>query len=248
MIIKAARELEMMVVPEGGSLVYQDETMILDGHTGVEHSLPVPVVYRDIAQLFGRSSTGYTPTLVVAFGGLEGDYYWFEHTNVWENERLLTFTPRDVVDPPTRRRLKAAGDEDYNHIKISAGAKAIMDAGGSVQLGAHGQMQGIAAHWELWNFWQGGMTPIEALRVATINGARYLGLDQDIGSIEEGKLADLVVLTANPLENIRNSESIEFVMVNGRLYDAMTMNEVGNHPRERATLFWERTRTVGSGN
>ena len=242
MIIKAARELEMMVVPEGGALVYANETMVLDGHTGVEHALPVPVVYRDLAELFGRSKTGYTPTLIVGYGGLWGENYWYEHYNVWENERLLTFTPRDVVDSRSRRRLKAAGEEDYNHMRIARGAKAIADAGGLAQLGAHGQLQGLGAHWELWMFVQGGMTPIEALRVATINGAQYLGLDQDLGSIEEGKLADLVVLTRNPLEDIRNTDSVEMVMVNGRLYDAATLNQIGNHRSQRPVLYWERTR------
>ena len=89
-------------------------------------------------------------------------------------------------------------------------------------------------------FHQGGMTEVEALKVATINGAKYLGLDQDLGSIEEGKLADLVMLDFNPLEDIRNTETVNMVMVNGRLYDGMTLNQVGNHPEERAVLWWER--------
>jgi imidazolonepropionase-like amidohydrolase/Tol biopolymer transport system component len=242
MIIKAARELEMMVVPEGGSLVYYNMTMVNDGHTGVEHSLPVPNVYRDVATLFGRSGTGYTPTLVVGYGGLSGEFYWYQHDNVWENEHLLTFVPRRQVDARSRRRLKAAGEEDFNHIDIARGAKAIADAGGLVQLGAHGQMQGLGAHWELWMFAQGGMTPLEALEVATLNGAKYLGLDRDLGSLAEGKLADLVVLTANPFDDIRNTERIELVMLNGRLYDARTLRELGNHPGERLVLWWERGR------
>jgi imidazolonepropionase-like amidohydrolase/Tol biopolymer transport system component len=249
MIIKAARELDMMVVPEGGSLVYNNLTMVLDGHTGVEHSLPVPVVYEDVAQLFGRSGTGYTPTLVVGYGGLSGEFYWYERTNVWENERLLTFVPRDVVDPRSRRRTMAAGDDDFNHVLIARGAKEIQDAGGLVLLGAHGQMQGLGAHWELWMFEQGGMTPLEAIKVATINGAKYLGLDSQLGSIEAGKLADLVVLTENPQENIRNTESVEMVMLNGRLYDAATMNEIGNRTTQRPELPWERERAVvGDGS
>jgi hypothetical protein len=249
MIIKAARELDMMVVPEGGSLVYNNLTMVLDGHTGVEHSLPVPVVYEDVAQLFGRSGTGYTPTLVVGYGGLSGEFYWYERTNVWENERLLTFVPRDVVDPRSRRRTMAAGDDDFNHVLIARGAKEIQDAGGLVLLGAHGQMQGLGAHWELWMLEQGGMTPLEAIKVATINGAKYLGLDSQLGSIEAGKLADLVVLTENPLENIRNTESVEMVMLNGRLYDAATMNEIGNRTTQRPELPWERERAVvGDGS
>ena len=239
MIIKAARELQMEVVPEGGSLLYYNETMILDGHTTVEHSLPVPHLYKDVVTLFAKSKSGYTPTLIVDYGGLSGEYYWYQHSNVWENKHLLTFTPREVIDARSRRRTMAPED-DFNHILISKGAKQVLDAGGSVQLGAHGQLQGLGAHWELWMLQQGGMTNLEAIRCATINGARALGLDGEIGSLEKGKLADLIVLDRNPLENIRNSESIDMVMLNGRLYDAATLNEIGNHPKDRLKFYWER--------
>jgi imidazolonepropionase-like amidohydrolase len=239
MIIKAARELKMLVVPEGGSLLYMNETMVLDGHTGVEHSLPVPKLYKDVVTLFAKSRSGYTPTMIVGYGGLSGEYYWYQHSNVWENERLLTFTPREVVDARSRRRVMAPED-DFNHVLIGKGAKQILDAGGMVQLGAHGQLQGLGAHWELWMFQQGGMTNLEALRCATINGAKYLGLDAEIGSLEKGKLADLIVLDRNPLENIRNSDSVGMVMVNGRLYDAKTLDEIGNHPKPHPALWFDK--------
>ena len=239
MLIKAARELQMLNVPEGGSLFYMNATHVLDGHTGLEHSLPVPRIYKDTVELFARSQVGYTPTAIVGYGGLFGENYWYHHTNVWENERLLAFTPREVVDARSRRRPMAP-EGDYNHVLIAKGAKQILDAGGQVQLGAHGQLQGLGAHWEMWMLQQGGMSNLEAIRCATINGAKYLGLDAEIGSLEAGKLADLIVLDRNPLENIRHSESIHLVMRNGRLYDAKTLNEVGNQPRPRPRLWFDK--------
>jgi imidazolonepropionase-like amidohydrolase len=112
--------------------------------------------------------------------------------------------------------------------------------GVKVNIGAHGQREGLAAHWEIWMLGQGGLTPLEALRAATITGAWYIGMDKDIGSLEPGKLADLAVLDQNPLEDIRNSRSVSQVMVNGRLYDAETMNQIGNHPKKRGQFFWEK--------
>ena len=239
MLVKAARELEMLNVPEGGSLLYMNQTHVLDGHTGVEHSLPVPRIYKDTVELFARSKSGYTPTAIVGYGGLSGEYYWYQNTNVWENEQLLRFTPREQVDARSRRRLMAPMD-DFNHFLIAQGAKQIADAGGMVQVGAHGQLQGLGAHWELWMLQQGGMSNMEALRAATIDGARYLGMDTEIGSIEKGKLADLIILDRNPLQDIRHSESMHMVMINGRLLDAKTLHETGDKGRQRLPFWWER--------
>ncbi len=237
-VIAAARELEMMVVPEGGSLFQHNMTMIADGHTGIEHCLPVAHAYDDVMQFWSPTGTGYTPTLVVAYGGISGERYWYEHTNVWENARLSTFVPRFVIDPRSRRRTMAPQNE-YNHIDAARLCKELVDAGGHVQLGAHGQLAGLAAHWETWMFCQGGMSPMEAMRASTLDAAFYLGLDGDIGSIEPSKLADLVILEDNPLDDIRNTEHIRLVLLNGRVYDARTLNRLGADPREREPYFWE---------
>ena len=240
-IIKAAKELEMMVMPEGGSTFTHNMSMILDGHTGIEHNVPVAPLYKDVVNLWAASETGYTPTHVVNYGSMSGEYYWYQKSNVWENERLLTFTPRSVIDPRSRHRTMIPDEEYENgHILTVESDKKLAEAGVKVNLGAHGQLQGLGAHWELWMFEQGGMSNLEALKVATINGAHYLGMDHEIGSLEVGKLADLVVLDENPLENIRNTDSVTHTMVNGRLFDAATMNEVGNQEQERLPFWWER--------
>ena len=238
-VLKAARELEMMVVPEGGSFFFHNMSMVLDGHTGIEHTIPIAPIYKDVLEVWGASEVGSTPTLIVGYGGIWGENYWYQKTNVWENERLMTFTPRPIVDARSRRRMMVP-DDDFGHFRLAENCKQLIDAGGSVQLGAHGQLQGLGAHWELWMFVQGGMTNMEALRAATLNGAWYIGMDHDIGSIENGKLADLIVLDKNPLDDIRNSEAIRYTMVNGRIFDARTMNEIGNYSRERTALYWEK--------
>lgn len=246
-VIAAARELGMMVVPEGGSLFQHNMTMIVDGHTGIEHAIPVARIYDDVRQLWKASEVGYTPTLVVAYGGLWGENYWYTHTPVWDNQRLLSFVPREIIDAVARRPAGGlAPEDDYNHFNTARSVKELMDEGVSVQMGAHGQREGLAAHWEIWMMVQGGMTPHQALRAATLNGAQYLGLDKDIGSIEPGKLADLAVLDANPLEDIRNSEKVGLVILNGRVYDAATLDQRGNHPKKREPFYWQRERPAFS--
>ena len=239
-VLQAAREEGIFVVPEGGSTFYHNITEVIDGHTGIEHNIPVAPVYKDVLELWGKSNVGYTPTLIVNYGGLNGEYYWYQKTNVWENEKLLKYTPRGIIDSRSRHRTMVPDEEYKNgHILVSETCKALSDAGVKINLGAHGQLQGLGAHWELWMLQQGGMSNLEALKAATINGANYIGAGNDIGSLKVGKLADLIIMDKNPLEDIRNSESIIYTMVNGRLYDTETMNEIGNHPKERTKFYWE---------
>jgi imidazolonepropionase-like amidohydrolase/Tol biopolymer transport system component len=239
-VIEAGAQLGMMVVPEGGSLWQHNMTMIVDGHTGVEHSIPLARVYADVVQLWSQSRVGYTPTLGVGYGGIWGENYWYGHTQVWANGRLLSFVPRQIVDARSRRPF-IAPDEEYGYLYNARGVKKLHDAGVSVQLGAHGQREGLAAHWEIWMFQQGGMTPMQALRCGSLKGAEYIGMDRDIGSLEVGKLADFAVLDRNPLDDIRNTDSVRWTVVNGRVFDAHTMDELGNHPRKRGAFFFERT-------
>ncbi|MCB0635380.1 MAG: PD40 domain-containing protein [Lewinella sp.] len=239
-VMQAARELGIIVVPEGGSTFYHNMTEVVDGHTGIEHNIPVAPLYRDVVQLWAATDVHNTPTLIVNYGGINGEYYWYQHTNVWEKERLLTFTPRPVVDSRARHRTMVPEEEYENgHILTSESLKSLTDAGVEINLGAHGQLQGLGAHWELWMLEQGGMTNMEALQAATINGARYLGMDSEIGSLRRGKLADLIVIEGNPLEDLRQSEQVQYTMINGRLYDAATMNEIGNYDRPREPFFFE---------
>jgi len=245
-VIEAARQLEIMVYPEGGSFFYHNMSMVADGHTSVEHNIPVAPLYSDVIQFWSQTGTANTPTLIVNYGGINGEFYWYQKTNVWEKERLLAFTPRRIIDSRSRHRIMIPEEEYTNgHILTSQSCTKLQEAGTDICLGAHGQLQGLGAHWELWMLQQGGMSNHEALKSATIRGAKYIGMDEEIGSLKKGKLADLIVIDGNPLENIQQSEHVVYTMVNGRLYDAETVNEIGNYTRERTPFYWEQE---GSGN
>jgi imidazolonepropionase-like amidohydrolase len=225
-------------VAEGGSLYGFDMTLIADGNTTVEHNLPLGVFYEDVLQFFSAAKTGYTPTLVVTYGGPAGDPYWRARTEVWKHPLLQKHEPAAALVAASARRT-IAPEGDYRDDDSAREAAKLARRGVPVAIGAHGQEPGIAAHWELWSFVRGGMTPIEALRAGTIESARSLGYDSDVGSLEVGKLADLVVLDADPTQDIRNSDKVSKVMINGRLYDAGTLNEELTGTRKRPAYWWE---------
>jgi hypothetical protein len=188
-VAESAFELGMMPTTEGGLDMKLDITHLIDGMTGSEHSISVFPLYKDIVEMFAQSGTGYTPTLLVTYGG------------PW---------------------MDAAGwfaEEEYFSEEIAEQTTNILRAGGLIGVGAHGQLQGLGYHWELWTIAMGGMTGLEALRTATLNGAKIIGRETELGSLEPGKYADLVILNSNPLDNIRSTADINLVMANGRIYD-----------------------------
>jgi len=238
-VLEAGRKLDVMVVPEGGMRLEQNLNQIVDGHTGIEHSLPVKTAYDDIRQLWSQTEVVYSPTFVVAYGGLMGEEYFYDRYDVWKNERLLNFVPKFIVYPRSIRR-QTAPDEHYNHIFVAEQAKDFNELGIPVVIGAHGQLAGLASHWEMWSMVQGGLTPWEAMRGATVDGAEYFGMGEDLGSIEAGKLADLIVIDGDVLSDIEQSQNVVYTMLNGRLYDASTMNQVAPESVEREEFFFER--------
>ncbi len=242
MVVAAAQAENMLVVPEGGSLFNMDMSLIQDGNATVEHNVPGSTFYGDVIQMWSQTKTNYTPTLVVAYGGPGADPYWRSHTNVWEQPLLKAHIPPGTLAAGNTRR-EIAPEEDYADTWAAREARKLADKGVAVNIGAHGQQDGIGAHWEIWSFVKGGWTPLQALEAATINPARTLGLSKDLGSLEAGKLADLVVMDANPLDNIRNTEKVSKVMLGGRLYDATTLNEEATGTRKRQAYWWE-----GNGN
>ncbi|WP_309088640.1 amidohydrolase family protein [Phenylobacterium sp.] len=237
-VVEAARREGMQVVAEGGALFGQDMTLVADGNSTLEHNIPQMRLYEDVLSYMGQSRTYYTPTLVVTFGGLAGDPYWRAHTNVWEQPVVKAHTPPAQLAAETVRR-PIAPEGDYVDDDSAREAHKLAKRGVPVSIGAHGQQAGIGPHWELWSFVRGGMTPMEALRAGTIVPAQSLGMAADVGSLEAGKLADLVVLDADPTTDIRNSEKVHRVMVGGRMYDPLTMNEVVTGDRKRAPYWWE---------
>ncbi|MXO75804.1 amidohydrolase family protein [Altererythrobacter aerius] len=243
-VVAAARAENMLVVAEGGSLYGMDMNLAVDGNSTVEHNVPVEHFYEDMLQLWAGTQANYTPTLVVTYGGLAGDPYWRQATNVWENPLMIHTPPKQLLAATARRTT--APEWAFVDDENAREAKKLADRGVKVSIGAHGQQPGIAAHWELWSFVRGGMTPVEALRAGTIVSAQSLGMDRDIGSLEPGKLADLLVLDADPSVDIRNSDKITRVMLGGRMYDARTMNEVETGSARRAPYWWENAAGTGS--
>ena len=252
-IVQAARENELMPTTEGALDLELNLTMAQDGYSGVEHNLPGMPLFDDAVRLLAASLTATTPTMLVTYGGPWAENFFYATEDPFSSEKLRHFTPFEDVQRRTLRRPGPTGagnngwfrEDQYPFPLIADFSDRVVEAGGRAGIGSHGQLQGLGYHWELWAQGAGpDVTPHEALRIATIVGAEALGLDQDLGSLEPGKLADLVILEGNPLEDLRASNMVERVMLNGRLYEADTLDEVW--PREQAApeFYWNREADV----
>lgn len=234
-IADIARDKRVMVTGEGADLAYNIGTT-LDGQTGWEHPMSYAPLYDDVAQLFGRAGAVYSPTFVVGGAGAWSEEYFWQVEDQWKDPKQQRWLPWRHLVPPTRRRTLRP-ETDYTFPFIALGMADIIAAGGGGAIGSHGQQHGIGSHWEMWMV-ATAMDPMATLEVATMHGARFLGMERDIGSLEAGKLADLIVLDADPLADIHNTTAIRWVMKAGMLYDADSLDELWPEQRPYGPNPW----------
>ena len=233
----ASQELKLMTTTEGALDLKRNITHAIDGFGGNEHNLPVVGLYVDVVRLYGETRIAYTPTLLVAYGGPFGLNHFVTEESPWEDRKLRRFTPPHVLEQ-TLLRTSWAHPIEHVYTRHADQAARIVRAGGRVGIGSHGELQGLGFHWELWAVASGSFSNYEALRAATRHGAEMIGVATDVGSIDQGKLADLVVLHDNPLEDIRNTEKIDLVIKNGVIHDGNNLDELWPKERSLPEPFW----------
>ena len=215
----ACRAEGLNLVTESFGNPQMNLTQVIDGFTGLEHTMGLEDLYDDVLALFAATEVGMTPTLIVVYNGPGGEQWFHSRERLWEDEKLLHwFTKEELLK---YRRPTHYFDDDWSIPRMGVALRKLHEAGVSLQLGAHGQMMGLGAHWELELFVQAGFTPLEALHFATINGFRHHGLDHELGSIEVGKLADMVIVSADPRDDIRNTRAITMVIKNGEVFSGV---------------------------
>lgn len=234
-IVEAARKRGVMVTGESGSLEHE-LAMIMDGQPGWEHEILAIPLYGDVAKFVGQAGATYSATFSASGPGPWGDQYFYAEADLWKDEKLRRFLPTWELMSRTRRRMLRP-PTDYGSALYAQAMADIIAEGGYGAVGGHGQFIGLDTHFEIWMA-ASALGPMGALEVATAHPARFLGADQDLGSLVPGKLADLLVLDSNPLEDIRNTADALYVMKDGVLYDASTLDEVWPRQRRFGDPYW----------
>jgi Amidohydrolase family len=230
-----ARKKGLMVTAEGDSVEY-NLSMIVDGQTGWEHPMSYMPLYQDAAKFFGQAKAVYSPTFIVGGSAAWNEEYFWQESDTWKDEKMRRWMPWRQLIPHARRRITRPAS-DYSFPLLAQGLADIIANGGYGAIGSHGQQHGIGSHWEVWMA-ASAMGPMGALELASVHGAHFLGASKDIGSIATGKLGDLMVLNSNPLQNIRNTTDIQYVMKGGILYDAATLDEIWPEKRPFGDYYW----------
>jgi Tol biopolymer transport system component len=211
-VIQAAKEQRLMPTTEGSLDIEKRITEAIDGYSGHEHNWTGVPHYSDLIRLFAFSGVVYTPTILVAYGGPWAENYFYATEDVLGDAKLARFTPHEELAGKARRR--SAGwfhpDEHVLPPHRPADGATSWRHGGRSASAATASSRGIGWHWELWAMASGGLPDHDALRAATSSAPKASGSQRHVGSIEAGKLADLVVLDANPLDDIRNSNTVRW--------------------------------------
>jgi hypothetical protein len=224
-VAMAARELGLQPTTEGALAMKLDLSQIIDGYAGNEHVLPASPLGPDVIGLMKAMRTSYATTLMTTNSGPGGAEYFVAHYDPALDPKVRRFWPGAAIEQRlTGEPFTTLAEERFPI--AAAGAAALARAGGLVGIGAHGEIPGPGFHWELEAHVMGGMSPMEALHAATAGSAETIGRLDDLGTLEPGKAADLVILDADPREDIRNTRKIHAVMQSGRLYDGATLDEI----------------------
>jgi imidazolonepropionase-like amidohydrolase len=197
---------------------------------GTEHgkSSPVGYTYNDVTKVLIGSRMAWCPTLALTGLALIG----LDDPSFLEDERLRTLLADWALEPARQRvaRLREGGpqlrEQTLERIKRQGSALATVLRGGGVVVAgtdAPGIPHGAALLAEIESYVLGGLTPLEALQTATVNAASYLGAGADLGSIEPGKLADVVVVDGDPLTDIKSLRNTRLVIKDGRVFDRQTL-------------------------
>lgn len=236
-VAMACKDLGLMPTTEGAVDMKLDLTQVQDGFSGNEHSLSAAPLYRDVVQLFAQTRVSYDLTLEISHGGPPAGESFIARYAPLHDPKVRRFYPPYIAER-LFSRVHWVDDQDKVYPEVAASIAKIQRAGGVVGIGSHGNYPGVGYDWELQAMASGGMTPAEVLKAATMGSAETIGHAGEIGSLEPGKFADLVILARNPLEDIRNVASVVQVMKNGRIYDASSLDQVWPDPTPAPTPWF----------